>query len=40
MTGTELDDYFRSTFEQKMLIRMPDREEDHLLPATRLKDFS
>ena len=38
MTGTELDDYFRSTFEQKMLIRMPDREEDHLLPATRLLD--
>ena len=38
MTGTELDDYFRSTFEQKMLIRMPEREEDHLLPATRLLD--
>ncbi|KAI6658529.1 Coiled-coil domain-containing protein 42-like [Oopsacas minuta] len=38
MTGTELDDYFRTTFEQKMLIKMPDREEDHLLPATRLLD--
>ena len=38
MADLELDDYFRSTFEQKMLIKMPDREEDHLLPATRLLD--
>ena len=38
MTSAELDEYFRTTFEQKMLIKMPDREEDHLLPATRLLD--
>jgi len=31
-----LDDYFRSTFEDKLLVKMPEREDDYLTPATRL----
>ncbi|XP_025105909.1 coiled-coil domain-containing protein 42 homolog [Pomacea canaliculata] len=31
-----LEDYFRTTFEDKLLVKMPDREDDHLTPATRL----
>uniref|UniRef100_H2Y4L5 DUF4200 domain-containing protein n=1 Tax=Ciona savignyi TaxID=51511 RepID=H2Y4L5_CIOSA len=31
-----LEDYFRSTFEDKLLVKMPEREDDHLTPATRL----
>jgi len=31
-----LDDYFRSTFEDKLLVKMPERESDFLTPATRL----
>jgi len=31
-----LEDYFRSTFEDKLLVKMPERDDDHLTPATRL----
>lgn len=31
-----LEDYFRTTFEDKLLVKMPEREDDHLTPATRL----
>lgn len=31
-----LEDYFRSAFEDKLLVKMPEREDDHLTPATRL----
>lgn len=31
-----LEDYFRNTFEDKLLVKMPEREDDHLTPATRL----
>eukprot|EP01137_Pigoraptor_chileana_P028674 Opistho-2@12865 len=33
---TSLEEYFRSTFEKKLLTKMPEREEDHLTAATRL----
>nr|DBA22827.1 TPA: hypothetical protein GDO54_013822 [Pyxicephalus adspersus] len=32
----ELREYFRAAFEDKLLVRMPDREDDFLTPATRL----
>ncbi|KAM3940097.1 cilia- and flagella-associated protein 73 isoform 2-T2 [Leptodactylus fuscus] len=32
----ELREYFRAAFEEKLLVRMPDREDDFLTPATRL----
>merc|ERR1711976_353705 len=32
----KLEDYFRTTFEDKLLVKMPEREDDHLTPATRL----
>lgn len=31
-----LEEYFRSTFEDKLMVNMPEREDDHLTPATRL----
>jgi len=31
-----LEEYFRTTFEDKLLVKMPEREDDHLTPATRL----
>jgi len=31
-----LEDYFKTTFEDKLLVKMPEREDDHLTPATRL----
>jgi len=34
--GLNLDDYFKSTFEDKLLVKMPEREDDYLTPATRL----
>ncbi|KAM8960675.1 cilia- and flagella-associated protein 73 [Pelodytes ibericus] len=32
----DLSEYFRAAFEDKMLVKMPDREDDFLTPATRL----
>ncbi|KAM4807523.1 cilia- and flagella-associated protein 73 [Rhinophrynus dorsalis] len=32
----DLQEYFRTAFEDKMLVKMPDREDDFLTPATRL----
>ncbi|XP_075424956.1 cilia- and flagella-associated protein 73 [Ascaphus truei] len=32
----DLREYFRAAFEDKMLVKMPDREDDFLSPATRL----
>jgi len=34
--AVNLDEYFKSTFEDKVLVKMPEREDDHLTPATRL----
>jgi len=34
--AVNLEDYFRSTFEDKLLVKMPERDDDHLTPATRL----
>ncbi|XP_030075050.1 cilia- and flagella-associated protein 73 [Microcaecilia unicolor] len=31
-----LDDYFRTAFEGKLLVKMPEREDEYLTPATRL----
>ncbi|XP_013381622.1 coiled-coil domain-containing protein 42 homolog [Lingula anatina] len=31
-----LEEYFATTFEDKLLVKMPEREDDHLTPATRL----
>ncbi|XP_062504954.1 coiled-coil domain-containing protein 42 homolog [Corticium candelabrum] len=36
MTTASLEDYFRTTFQDKLLVKMPEREEDHLTAATRL----
>ncbi|XP_019850090.1 PREDICTED: coiled-coil domain-containing protein 42 homolog [Amphimedon queenslandica] len=32
----DMDDYFKTTFEDKLLVKMPDRNSDHLTPATKL----
>ncbi|KAG9487116.1 cilia- and flagella-associated protein 73 [Eleutherodactylus coqui] len=32
----ELREYFRAAFEEQLLVRMPEREDDFLTPATRL----
>ncbi|KAM4709656.1 cilia- and flagella-associated protein 73 isoform 2-T2 [Discoglossus pictus] len=32
----DLREYFRAAFEDKLLVNMPDREDDYLTPATRL----
>lgn len=34
--AVNLEEYFRTTFEDKLLVKMPEREDDHLTPATRL----
>lgn len=34
--AVNLEEYFRTKFEDKLLINMPEREDDHLTPATRL----
>lgn len=34
--GVNLEDFFRNTFEDSLLVKMPEREDDHLTPATRL----
>ncbi|XP_069134847.1 coiled-coil domain-containing protein 42 homolog isoform X1 [Argopecten irradians] len=34
--NVNLGEYFRTTFEDKLLVKMPEREDDHLTPATRL----
>ncbi|BFZ07572.1 hypothetical protein BsWGS_10611 [Bradybaena similaris] len=31
-----LEEYFRTTFEDRLLVKMPEREDDHLTPATRM----
>lgn len=31
-----LDEYFKATFEDRLLVKMPEKESDHLTPATRL----
>uniref|UniRef100_A0A1I8IIS3 DUF4200 domain-containing protein n=3 Tax=Macrostomum lignano TaxID=282301 RepID=A0A1I8IIS3_9PLAT len=31
-----VEEYFRTTFEDKLLVKMPEREDDHLTSATRL----
>ncbi|XP_065893141.1 coiled-coil domain-containing protein 42 homolog [Dysidea avara] len=36
MASSGLDEYFMSAFEDKLLVRMPEKEADHLTPATRL----
>lgn len=36
MAAVSLEEYFRTTFEDKLLVKMPEREDDHLTPATRL----
>lgn len=34
--AVNLEEYFRTTFEDKLLVKMPEQEDDHLTPATRL----
>ena len=34
--AVNLEDYFRTIFEDKLLVKMPEREDDQLTPATRL----
>ncbi|XP_065831494.1 coiled-coil domain-containing protein 42 homolog [Oscarella lobularis] len=34
--SANLEDYFKTTFQDKLLLKMPEREEDHLTAATRL----
>lgn len=36
MTSVQLEDYFRSAFRSKFLVKMPERDEKHVSPATRL----
>lgn len=36
MTNVQLEDYFRSAFRSKFLVKMPERDEKHVSPATRL----
>jgi chromosome segregation ATPase len=36
MATASLEDYFRTTFQDKLFIKMPEREEGHLTAATRL----
>ncbi|XP_028680860.1 coiled-coil domain-containing protein 42 homolog [Erpetoichthys calabaricus] len=31
-----LEDYFRTVYQEKMLVHMPEREDEHLTPVTRL----
>jgi len=34
--SVSLEEYFRTTFEDKLLVKLPEREDEHLTPATRL----
>ncbi|XP_028400543.1 coiled-coil domain-containing protein 42 homolog [Dendronephthya gigantea] len=34
--AVNLEDYFRTIFEDKLLVKMPEKEDDQLTPATRL----
>lgn len=34
--GLGFEDFFRGTFEKRMMIKMPESDDDHLTPATRL----
>jgi len=36
MSGVQLEDYFRTAFRSKFLTKMPERDEKHISPATRL----
>lgn len=36
MTSVQLEDYFRSAFRSRFLVKMPERDEKHVSPATRL----
>lgn len=36
MTNVQLEDYFQSAFRSKFLVKMPERDEKHVSPATRL----
>ncbi|KAL5477714.1 hypothetical protein EMCRGX_G024549 [Ephydatia muelleri] len=36
MATAGLEDYFKTTFENRLLVKMPEQEADHLTPATRL----
>lgn len=36
MASVQLEDYFRSAFRSKFLVKMPERDEKHVSPATRL----
>jgi len=36
MTSIQLEDYFRAAFRSKFLVKMPERDEKHVSPATRL----
>jgi len=36
MTSVQLEDYFRAAFRSKFLVKMPERDEKHVSPATRL----
>ncbi|MGH0186698.1 UNVERIFIED_CONTAM: hypothetical protein FKN15_025745 [Acipenser sinensis] len=31
-----LEDYFRTVYEDKLLVKMPEREDEYLTPATQL----
>jgi len=31
-----LEEYFRTTYEERLLVKIPEREDDHLTPATKL----
>ncbi|CAF0779248.1 unnamed protein product [Brachionus calyciflorus] len=34
----DIKDYFRTMFENKLLVKMPEKEDDHLTPATKLME--
>ncbi|XP_063395999.1 coiled-coil domain-containing protein 42 homolog isoform X1 [Mytilus trossulus] len=34
--SVDLEEYFKTTFEDTLVVKMPEREDDHLTPATRL----
>merc|ERR1712003_202491 len=36
MGTVQLEDYFQSAFRNKFLVKMPERDEKHVSPATRL----
>ena len=34
--AVSFEEYFRSTLEDKLIVKMPEREEDHLTPGKEL----